>query len=349
VSGPVPWVDLSAALAGPSVREAVSRVLDSGRLIGGDEVTALETVVADWMGRAHGVAVSSGTAALELGLVAMGVGSGDEVIVPAVSFVATVGAVLRTGATPVVVDVLPAGPWMDPDAAEAAVTAATAAIIPVHLFGSPAQAPQLGLPIFDDACQAVAPKGPSTGLCTALSFYPTKVLGGMGEGGMVVTDDESLARRLSAIRQHGCDSSGCVVEPGGTNARLNAVSAAVIHARMLTINEEIERRRTIAEAYDAVVGHRAVPRAPNSPVSTYALVHPRRDRVVEGLAEAGIPTAVYYPRFVHDHPAIRERVRVPHLLPNATRYCRQTLALPCHGGLSDADVSRVVAALGAVL
>jgi UDP-2-acetamido-2-deoxy-ribo-hexuluronate aminotransferase len=349
VSGPVPWVDLSAALAGPRVREAVSRVLDSGRLIGGDEVAALEAAVAEWMGRSHGVAVSSGTAALELGLVAMGVGPGDEVIVPAVSFVATVGAVLRTGAMPVVVDVLPTGPWMDPDAAEAAVTAATAAIIPVHLFGSPAQSPQLGLPIFDDACQAVAPNGPSTGLCTALSFYPTKVLGGIGEGGMVLTDDESLARRLSAIRQHGCDTSGCVVEPEGTNARLNAVSAAVIHARMPVINEEIRRRRTIAEAYDAVIGHRAVPRSPNSPVSTYAFLHPRRDRVVAALAEAGIPTAVYYPRFVHDHPAIRERVRVPHLLPNATRYCRQTLALPCHGGLSDADVARVVAALAAVL
>ena len=345
MSAPVPWVDLAAALATPPVRTAVARVLDSGWLVGGEEVAALERAVAGWMGREHGVAVSSGTTALELGLAAMGIGEGDEVIVPAVSFVATVGAVLRTGATPVVVDVLPTGPWMDPEAAAAAVTPRTAAIMPVHLYGSPAPQPVVDVPILDDACQAVAQGGPAIGVCTAVSFYPTKVLGGLGEGGMLLTDDADLARVMIAMRQHGCDASGVVVEPGGTNARLDAVSAAVLRAQMPVMGREISCRRAIAAAYDAVVGHRAVPRAVTSPVSTYALVHPKRDKLAKALATAGIPTAVYYPHFVHDHPAIRARVRVPHLLPNATVYCRSTLALPCHGGLSDAHIAQVVAAL----
>ena len=349
MSDAVPWVDLGVALADAPVRDAIARVLDSGWFIGGDEVAAVEAEVAEWMGREHGVAVSSGTTALELGLAALDVGPDDEVIIPAVSFVATAGAVLRTGATPVVVDVLPDGPWMDPDAAEAALTSKTAAIIPVHLFGTAAPTPDLGVPVLDDACQAVSPGGPSTGRCTAVSFYPTKVLGGLGEGGMVLTDDADLARRVTALRQHGCDQSGVVVEAGGTNARLDAVSAAVVRARMPAIVGEIRRRREVAEAYDAVVAHRAVRRSAESPVSTYAILHPRRDELMSKLAEMGVPTAIYYPRFVHDHPAIRERVRVPTLLPHATRFCRQTLALPCHGGLTAAHVQRVVDALEALL
>lgn len=349
MSTAVPWVDLGSALADAPVREAIDRVLDSGWFIGGDEVSTLESAVAGWMGREHGVAVSSGTTALELGLAALDIGAGDEVIIPAVSFVATAGAVLRTGATPVVVDVLADGPWMDPQAAEAALTSKTAAIVPVHLYGTAAPTPELGVPVLDDACQAVCPGGPSTGRCTAVSFYPTKVLGGLGEGGMVLTDDTGLAERITALRQHGCDQAGAVVEAGGTNARLDAVSAAVVHARMSSIAGEIERRREIAEAYDAVVAHRAVRRAAESPVSTYAILHPRRDQLMAALAESGIPTAIYYPRFVHDHPAIRGRVRVPALLPHATRFCRQTLALPCHGGLTVAHVRQVTDTLEALL
>lgn len=163
--------------------------MNSGQLIGGAEVALLESRVAEWMGREHGVAVASGTAALELGLTAMGVGPGDEVVVPAVSFVATVGSVLRVGATPVVVDIGESGPWMDPEACQNAITRKTRAVIPVHLFGSLAPRLNVDVPVLDDACQSVCPGGPSVGAMTALSFYPTKVLGGLGEGGMVVTDD----------------------------------------------------------------------------------------------------------------------------------------------------------------
>jgi dTDP-4-amino-4,6-dideoxygalactose transaminase len=287
--------------------------------------------------------------ALELGLAAMGLGPGDEVIVPAVSFVATLGAVLRVGATPVVVDVRADGPWIDQAAVRAACSSKTAAIIPVHLFGVAARLEGGNVPVLDDACQAVAPGGPSFGLCTALSFYPTKVLGGLGEGGMVLTDDAALAKRLTAMRQHGSDHTGRVVEVGGTNGRLDAVSAAVLRARMPLMESELTRRSEIAKAYDAVVGGYALRRPADTTMSTYVLLHPQREAVRESLAGAGIPSAVYYPWLVHDHPAIRDRVLVPSPLLNATEYCSQTLALPCHGGLSDDDVARVVHALQVAL
>lgn len=345
----IEWIDLSVPLGSPLVRRSIASVLDSGRLIGGAEVAALEDEVARWMGRTCGVAVSSGTTALELGLTALGVGAGTEVVVPAVSFVATVGAVLRVGATPVVVDVGEGGPWMDPAAAVAAVGPDTVLFLPVHLFGSSAPSPPSELPVMDDACQAVCPGGPSTGRLTAVSFYPTKVLGGLGDGGMVLTDEEELADRVRALRQHGCDATGLVVELGGTNARLDAVSAAVLRARMDTTIEAIERRRAIADRYDAVEGINPVPRSESSPVSVYAIRHPDRDRVAAALEDEGIPTQVYYPRLVHDHPAIRDRVRVSGSLDNAERFCSESLALPCHGGLNEGQVDRIVDVLERVL
>jgi len=182
-----------------------------------------------------------------------------------------------------------------------------------------------------------------------VSFYPTKVLGGLGDGGMVLTDEEDLADRVRALRQHGCDATGLVVEIGGTNARLDAVSAAVLRARMDTTVADIERRRAIAEQYDAVVGINPVPRSKSSPVSVYAIRHPDRDRVASELEDEGIPTQVYYPRLVHDHPAIRDRVRIPGSLDNALRFCSESLALPCHGGLNERQVDRIVDVLGRVL
>ena len=319
----------------------------SGRYIGGPEVADLEVAVSGWMGRQHGVGVSSGTAALELSLVAMGIGPGDEVILPAVSFVATLGAVLRVGATPVVVDVLAEGPWMDPAAASAAVTDRTALQLPVHLFGRRAAAGAEGVRVLDDACQAVMPGGASVGTCTALSFYPTKLLGGPGEGGMVLTDDGDLAGRIRHLRQHGCDSSGLVQTAGGTNARLGALCAAVVHARMPAIPDRMARHRVIAAAYDDALGAHALPRAADPTV--YVLRHPERTRLAEALDSAGIPTTVYYPRCVHDHPAYADRVRISGPLEHAARYCEESLALPFHAGLSDEAVAHVVATLKAVL
>lgn len=342
MSTSVPWVDLSRRAELQTVREAISRVLESGQLIGGHEVERLEGTVAGWMGRDFGIAVSSGTAALELSLTALGIGEGDEVIVPAVSFVATAGAVVRVGATPVVVDVGSDGPWMDPSAARAAVTSRTRAVIPVHLFGSKCPDLDLEIPVIDDACQAVCPGGPSTGLLTALSFYPTKVLGGIGEGGMILTDDSVLAERLCALRNHGMDRAGRSVEARGTNARLNAIQAAAIWAQMDTMAEELARREDIASALDAVVGSSAVPRDETGPVSIYALQTETRDSLADTLRLAGVATQVYYALPVHAHPSIAAHCRTPEPTPNADRFCAQTLALPCHGGISDSQLQYMV-------
>ena len=345
----VPWVDLATKFEQDASLQAIQRVLRSGRMIGGDEVERLEMALADWMHRGHGVAVSSGTAALQLALRAMGVGPGDEVIVPAVSFVSTLGAVLHVGATPVVVDVLPTGPWIDPQAAANAVTPNTRLVIPVHLYGTAAPPLDIGVPVLDDACQAVCPGGPSFGALTALSFYPTKSLGGVGDGGMILTDDVGTATQLRRMRNHGLDEEGHVVEAHGTNARLDALKAAVLLDQLSTMPAELERRRSVATALDGVIGRRAVLRSGDGPVSIYAFCHPSRDAVARALNEQGISTVVYYPRMVHEHDAIRGRVRLAGSLSNAEQYCATTLSIPCHGGLTGPQVAHMVQTLERVL
>ena len=345
----VPWVDLSAKYEIHSPLEAIERVLRSGEFVGGKEVERLENTIADWMHRSHGVAVSSGTTALELGLRVMGVGTGDEVIVPAVSFVATVGAVLRVGAIPVVVDVLPSGPWIDPAAAASAITPKTRLVIPVHLFGTAAPPLDIGVPVFDDGCQSVCPGGTSFGALTALSFYPTKTLGGVGDGGMILTDDPQTASRLRRMRNHGLDQTGHVVEAHGTNARMDALKAAVLLTQTDALPAELARRRSVATALDGIVGERAVPRSVDSPVSIYAFRHPSRDNVAAALNAEGIATVVYYPRMVHQHDAIQDRVRVAGTLNNAKEYCSTTLSVPCHGSLTGPQVAHMVQTLERVL
>jgi dTDP-4-amino-4,6-dideoxygalactose transaminase len=345
----VPWVDLPRRASIKTVQNAVFRVLESGQFIGGVEVEELEASVSRWMGRVHGISVSSGTSAIELALTVLGIGPGDEVIVPAVSFVATAGAVVRSGATPVVVDVGADGPWMDPDAAKRAVTSRTRAVLPVHLFGTAAPTPKVELPVIDDACQAVSPGGPSTGVMTALSFYPTKVLGGVGEGGMVLTDDPELSQRLRALRNHGMNANGTVVEARGTNARLNALQAAAIRAQMDGMEHEVSRRQAIASALDEVVGSHAVRRAASGPVSIYAMEHADRDGLCRALKAAGIATQIYYSLPVHAHPAIAAHCRTPASTPNADSFCSRALALPCHGGVSDVQVQHMVETLGEAL
>ena len=345
----VPWVDLATKFERAEVHNEVGKVLQSGHFIGGETVAELERGIAGWMHRDHAVAVSSGTAALELGLRALDVGPGDEVIVPAVSFVATVGAVLRVGATPVVVDVMDKGPWIDPVAAAEAVGPATRLVIPVHLYGTAAPPLDIGVPIFDDACQAVCPGGPSFGVLTALSFYPTKSLGGVGDGGMILMDDSKLAARLRRMRNHGMDESGHVVESGGTNARMDSIKAAVLSAQMDGMSSELERRRSVANALDGVLGGRAVPRSGDGPVSVYAFCHSARDDVAKALRDEGIASVIYYPQMVHEHDAVRPHVRVSGDLKHARRYCETTLSVPCHGGLTGQQVAHMVQTLERVV
>jgi len=345
-------VDLSArhARVAGDVERRVADVLRSGRYVGGPVVAQAEQAVADLLRRRFGVGVGSGTDALTLALRALGIGSGHQVIVPAVSFFATVESVLHTGAQPVLVDVLPDAPLLDPDAALAAVTPATRAIVAVHLFGNVACAPDTDIAIVDDSAQAVGTDPPpARGVLGAVSFYPTKVLGGAGDGGLVVTDEQALAQAVRRLGSHGMSAPNVhhrVAGHVGGNSHLDAVQAAVLLGHLPDLAVRIARRRQIAARYDAAFAGMTIPRDPGSTISVYVLRHPRRDALRSALGARGIASAVYYPMamtaqaVIGGSPADARR-----RTPNAVAFCDQALALPCHADLTDADVARVTAAV----
>jgi UDP-2-acetamido-2-deoxy-ribo-hexuluronate aminotransferase len=351
VSASIALVDLPSrhARTAETTERAVAEVMRSGHYIGGPVVERVEGALAALHGRAHAVGVASGTDALILGLLALGVTPGDQVLVPAVSFFATAGAVLSVGAVPVVVDVLRDRPLAD--WAAAPVGRQARAVIPVHLFGDRAPEPALGLPVLDDAAQAIGRSLPGgEGRLAAMSFYPTKVLGAAGDGGAVLTDDAALADRVRALGHHGHRPDGGfarVEGATGRNSRLGAVQAAVLDAALPDLPARLARRRAIAATYDAEIGGGAcvdtVPRDAESPVSVFCVRHPHRDRLAEQLAAAGVQTRVYYPRPLSHEPALAHLPRVA--TPNADRFCNEALALPCHVSMTDDDVARVVDAI----
>ncbi len=350
----IPMVDLAArhARVQDAVERAVVGVLRSGRYVGGPVVKALEAAVAGRMGRACGASTNSGTDALTLALKALGVGPGDQVVVPALSFFATVESVLHTGAVPVIVDVRPDRPLLDPDAARAACGPRTAAIVPVHLFGDRADAPDVGVPIVDDAAQAVGADPPcGRGVLSATSFYPTKVLGAAGDGGMVVGDDEALVARVRSLGFHGMSAPHVhhrVAGHVGGNSRVDAVQAAVLLAHLDDLDARVARRREIAAAYDAAFGDLCLPRDPGSPVSVFCLRHPRRDVLQGALRAAGVASAVYYPAPMGTQDVLGlDPAAAAAATPNAAAFCRELLAIPCHATMGDDDVRRVVDAVQA--
>lgn len=340
---PVRLVDLAARDAPRSVaaRAAVAQVLASGRYIGGPVLRAFEHALAAAHGVPAAVGVGSGTDALMLALQAVGVGPGDEVVVPAVSFYATAGAVRAIGATPVVVDVLPDRPLMDPAAAAAAVGPRTRAVVPVHLYGDQAAAPAVPVPVVEDGAQAVS-RTP-VGAVMALSFYPSKILGAAGDGGAVLCADPAVAERVRALGFHGRDPSGdhhAVAGAAPRNCRLDALQAAWLGEMLVDLPRRVHRRREIAARYDAALGLVPVPRDAGSPVSVYAVRHPDRDAFARRLRGAGIETRVYYPRPLGAEPALADLPRRG--TPHADRFCAETLALPCHAGMSAGEVERVI-------
>ena len=342
----IDMVDLPGrhASAAEAVEERVLHVLRGGRYIGGPIVAEVEALVAHWFDRPAAVGVASGTDALVLGLLALGIEPGDEVLVPALSFFATAGAVAVTGAVPVAVDVTEDA-LIDVDSARGAITEATRAVIPVHLFGNRApDCSELGLPVLDDAAQAMgAIPSSSVGRLTALSAYPTKIWGAAGDGGFVVGEQEDVdaVRRLG---NHGAGPEGYANVRGaiGRNSRLDALQAAVLlgHAPLLT--ERVTRRRHLADLYDQHLPDwvRPVNRSPGSPVQVYA-VCTDRPRATAALDAAGVGWSVYYDRTLPDQPAIGRR----HATPVADRLAEKLLALPLHEGLTDDDVKTVCAAL----
>lgn len=348
----VPVVDLSrrAVRYGDAYLDATRRILAGGHLLLGEELAAFEAEFAAFAGADHCVAVASGAAAIQLTLAAIGVGPGDEVLVPAFTAVPTASAVCALGAVPVPVDVDPQTAAIDPAAARAAVTARTKAVVPVHLYGRPAPLlAELGLPIVEDAAQAHGAVGPAHGrpsVATAYSFYPTKNLGGVGDGGALVTDDANLAALARRLRTHGMSAQYVHTEIS-QNFRTSELETAWLRLLLPDLRAANARRRQVVAAYRV-----AAPRLAwhaDHPDHVYHLAVVRvseRDQVRASLAERGVGTGVHYPLAITQQPAYRHFERAA--CPEAEAWASSCLSLPCFPELTDAEVASVCEALAEV-
>ncbi|MEN0063161.1 MAG: DegT/DnrJ/EryC1/StrS family aminotransferase [Myxococcota bacterium] len=341
----IPLVDLARRhdAVADEVEARVLEVLRSGRYVGGPLVAEVEAQAATWLGGVGAVGVGNGTDALMLGLQALGVKAGDEVIVPALSFFATAGAVLARGAIPVIVDVTEAA-LIDPQAVKAAWSPQVHAIIPVHLFGSVTDPIDVGVPVLDDAAQAIgAVPHPMHGRLAAVSAYPTKPWGAAGDAGFVVGRDADVLDQVRRLANHGRTPEGAHVV-AGRNSRLDALQAAVLLGHAPTVAARQTARQRRAQRYDQGLPSRvqALPRTDGSSVSQYCVLVNDRRRVQRHLANAGMETGVYYPRPLHEEPALRHARVTP--TPVANHLAERLLALPI-ADVDDADVDRVLAAL----
>lgn len=335
---------------------AVARVLDSGRLVLGDEVAACEAEMAALSGARFAVGVSSGSDALLLTLMALGIGPGDEVVTPALSFFATAGAVARLGARPVFCEV---GEDFQMEAEDALgrVTSRTRALLPVSLFGRRVDCERLrarlpdSVAVVEDAAQAVGMPGVGRGTRAAtLSFFPSKNLGALGDGGMMLTDDAELAERLRLLRSHGARPKYHHLLVGG-NFRLDAVQAAALRVKLPHLSAWNEARRRNARVYlDALadLGSERLRLPEDEPGCTWHQFvvrlagRARRDRLRAFLAEREIETEVYYPEPLHLQPCFAALGHQPGELPRAEALCEQALALPVHPALDEAQRAHVV-------
>ncbi len=331
-----------------AVEEGVLAVLRSGRYVDGPVVDEARHRLANEFGWRYGVGVNSGTDALIYALLALGVRPGDEVIVPAVTFFATAGAVARVGAVPVVADVRPDLPLLDP--ATLPLTPRTRAVIAVHLYGEPCPLPELGLPTLDDLAQcAGATPAPKHGHIGAVSFYPTKTLGAAGDAGLVLTDDADTEAALLRLTHHGMATPyehDLVRGAVGANSRMDAIQAAVLLGHLPDLPARVAQRRKTATRYDAELPAwvRRLPRHASHPVHHYVVRTSGRDKVRTALASAGVETALYYPRSLASQPALAGYPSRP--TPNADAFCADSFAIPVHEGLSGTDVDRVIDAFG---
>jgi len=320
--------------------------------------------VAEVCGVSHGIGVNSGTDALVLALKAVGVGPGDEVITSSFSFVASASAVLMVGARPVFVDIVPSTYNLDPALVEKAVTPRTRAVLAVHLYGQPAAMDAIGdiarprgIAVVEDAAQAVGatyagrPAG-SWSDVACLSFYPTKNLGGCGDGGMVLTSRDDIAQAVRRLRDHGSPRKYEHVELG-YSSRLDEMQAALLRVKLPHLPAWNETRRSIAARYRELLRGAPLALAEEVPPARhiyhqFTVRSPKRDALVAALAEAGIGTAVHYPIPIPAQPmfAMPDADRA---FPHATRAAAEVLSLPCFPELSDEEIQTVAAAVRAAL
>ena len=359
----IPMLDLDAQHAPlrPELEAAASRVLASNRFILGEEVAGLEREVAAALGVAHAIGISSGTDALLALLMAAGVGPGDEVVTTPYSFFATVEAIIRLGARPVFGDVDPETLNLDPALAIERMSSRTKAVVAVHIFGRMTETVRLaaacaekGIPLIEDAAQAIGASDSSSGarrtvgaidMGAAISFFPSKNLGGFGDGGMVLSDSAEVAEQVRLLRNHGATAKLRHDVVGG-NFRMDELQAALLRVKLPSLNRWSNERRRIARRYldrlsglpmglppwdDGCVWNQFVVRIPGD----------GRAKLIEELDRRGIASSIYYPIPLHLQPALARFGHRPGDLPHAERASRETLALPIFPELGDERLVRV--------
>ncbi len=363
----IPFLDLKAQYAGvrDEIRQAICDVADSTGYILGPRVAAFEDAFADYIGTRHCVAVNSGTSALHLALICAGVQPGDDVLTVPMTFVATSWAISYAGARPVFVDIDPATCTMNVEQVEERITPRTRAILPVHLYGQPADmAPLLeigrrhGIPVIEDGAQAHGARYRGVGAGTlgqsgCFSFYPGKNLGACGEGGAVVTDDPAIADRCKRLRDH-AQGERYHHDELGFNYRMDAFQGAVLEIKLRRLQSWIEARRRVAARY-----HDALADLPLTlPVEArdrrhvwhlYVVRHPERDRIRKALDERGVQTGLHYPIPVHLQKAYAHLGHQPGDFPVAEQVARECFSLPMYPELSTAQQDRVIEALNEVI
>jgi dTDP-4-amino-4,6-dideoxygalactose transaminase len=364
---PVPFANLAAQAAqlGDELRDEVLEVLDSGGYVLGAKVAAFERSFADYHGARHCIAVNSGTSALHLALIVAGVGPGDEVITVPMTFVATCWAISYVGAKPVFVDVDPVTYTMDASQLEARIGPRTRAILPVHLYGQPANLKSLmeisqrrHIPLIEDAAQAHGaryhgrPIG-TFGLCSCFSFYPGKNLGGCGEGGAILTNDDQIAARLRSLRDH-AQQHRYHHEELGFNYRMDAIQGAVLNVKLKHLPHWTQARRRLAERYQQRLEGLPLCLPQEAPGREhvwhlYVTLVPDRDRVKKLLEEQEVQCGLHYPVPVHLQKAYRHLGHRIDDFPVAEQVGRECLSLPLFPEMSDEQHERVCEAVGDVL
>ncbi len=366
----VPFLDLKAQYQKikKDIDQAISEVVSEQHFILGPKVEALEETIAAYSSARYGIGVASGSDALALSLLALGIGSGDEVITTPFTFFATAGSISKIGAKPVFVDIDPGTYNLDPTKIAKQITSATKAVMPVHLFGQCADmepikelAQRHNLWIIEDAAQAIgsdykknstpSQRAGSIGDVGCFSFYPSKNLGGFGDGGMVTTDDEELARRLKLLRVHGA-SSKYYYQSIGVNSRLDALQAAVLLAKFRFLEEWTSKRRENAAYYNQLFEKSdyqslgiELPHVQYNNrhiYNQYVIRVPKRDELREFLTKEGIGTDVYYPLPLHLQECYRDLGYKEGDFPHAEKAARDTLALPIYPELTREQQEYVV-------
>lgn len=335
------------------IDSAVKRVLESGWYILGEEVKHFEAEFSDYIGVPYGIGVGSGTEAIHLALACCGIGPGDEVITVSHTATATVAAIELTGATPVLVDIEADYFTLDPSQLEAAITSRTKAIVPVHMYGQPADmnpileiARQHRLRVIEDGAQAHGARYQhqrvgSFGDMACFSFYPTKNLGALGDGGMVVTADKTLAEKAMLLRQYGW-AERYTSHVAGWNTRLDEIQAAILRVKLRHLDQDNARRVHLAELYDKELAYNGIVLPQKRDHSThvyhlYVIRSAKRDALLAHLKAEGIGAAIHYPTPIHLQPAY---AKLPghHLLSITEESCKEILSLPIYPELAESDV-----------